>query len=129
MTAVDTSGTDEDDQIYPAVASMDVYVRAWAGGGQLASISANGISIPLDKISGIGELKLGAGSALKNTTVDFDAAFAKSNPQADSAFLNIRLFQRQAGSTVAFNVQTFGPLAAPFNGATTATRETSVSII
>jgi hypothetical protein len=128
--SADTAGdATEDDQIYIAISTMDVFVRVWAGGGQLASAAANGQIIPISPIFGIGELRLGAGKDLKNTTVDFDSAFLKTNPQASSAFLNIEIFQRVPGSPTKFNVQKFGPLEVPFNGGTQARRQTSVSIV
>src|SRR4029077_19852377 len=103
--------------------------RIWAGGGQLDSGVAGGVLVPIDSITGIGELKLGTGSALKNKTVDFDAAFIKTNPLATSGFLSLEFFQRRVGSPTKFNVEKFDPLEAPFNGGTQAQRQTSVSII
>lgn len=121
--------SDEDEQIYIALSYMDVVVRVWAGGGQLGSVMADGTLVPIDPISGIGELNLGAGSTLKNGTVDFDAAFLKTNPLATSAFLNIELFQRKAGSSIKYNVQKFEPYEVAFNSGTAAQYQTSISIV
>jgi hypothetical protein len=120
--------TSEDNQTYIAISTMDVFVRVWAGNGQLVSAAANGQLIPINPISGMGERRLGAGAALKNTTIDFDSAFLKTEPKASSAFLNIEMFQRAAGSATKFNVQKFEALEVPFNDGTQASRQTSVSI-
>jgi hypothetical protein len=125
MTAIN-----EDEQIYPAVPDMEVWVRASGGGGQLTATAANGAPIPVDPALGVGELRLGLGSALKGTTVDIDAAFLKTNTHAPTAFLNLVFLQRVVGTTSPdFRVESYGPFAVPFGNGTVATRQTSVSII
>lgn len=124
-----TGDVAEDQQTYVAASQMDVFVRVWAGGGQLMSVMANNTLVPIDPIFGTGELRLGAGAALKSTTVDLDAAFEKTNPLATSAYLNFELFQRRAGSPTKFKIQTFGPYEVPFDAGTQAQRQTSVSIL
>jgi hypothetical protein len=120
---------DEDEQIYIALSSLDVFLRVWAGGGQLASVSVNGRTVPIDATTGLGELNLGVGSTLKGTTIDLDAAFLKVNPLSASAFLNFELFQRRAGAATKLNLTGFGPLEVAFDGGTQAQRQTSVSIV
>jgi hypothetical protein len=121
----------EENQIYFAVAGMDVYARAWAGGGQLGVISADGEPMPLVGAGGVNEVRLGSGSDVKETTVDFDAAFRRTNPLSDTAFLTLVLFQRKQGQPQGpeFNRQQLGPLPAPFGDQPSTTLQTSVSII
>ena len=119
----------DEDQTYPAVADMDVYVQVWAGGGELGAVKVNGKPVEKDPITGVGELKLGLGAGLKNTTVDIDAAFRRTNSLTDTAFLNVVFLQRMpAMDRPDFNRQKFEPLAAPFDGKSTTTLKTSVSV-
>jgi hypothetical protein len=120
----------DEEQIYAAVAAMDVYVQVWAGGGELGAVAVNGRAVAKDPITGVGEMKLALGADLKDTTVGVVAAFLRTNPLTDAAFLTVVFLQRrQATDRPDFNKQKFGPLAAPFNGQTTATLQTSVSVI
>jgi hypothetical protein len=120
----------DEDQIYPAVADLDVYVQVWAGGGELGAVAVNGKPVEKDPITGIGEVKLGPGANLKETTAAIDAAFRRTNPLTDAAFLTVVFLQRKpATAHPDFNKQKFGPLAAPFNGQSTTTLRTSVSVI
>jgi hypothetical protein len=120
----------DEDQIYAAVAAMDVYVQVWAGGGELGAVAVNGLAVAKDPITGIGEVKLALGADLKDTTVGVVAAFLRTNPLAEAAFLTVVFFQRRpATDRPDFNRQKFGPLTAPFNGQNTATLQTSISVI
>ena len=120
----------EAQQIYAAVAAMDVYVQVWAGGGELGAVVVNGWAVAKDPITGVGEVKLAPGADLKDTSVGIVAAFLRTNPLADAAFLTVVFLQRrEATDRPDFNKQKFGPLAAPFNGQTTTTFQTSVSVI
>ena len=120
----------DEDQIYAAVAAMDVYVQVWGGGGELGAVAVNGLAVAKDPITGIGEVKLALGADLKDTTVGVVAAFLRTNPLAEAAFLTVVFLQRrQATERPDFNKQKFGPLAAPFNAQNTATLQISVSVI
>jgi hypothetical protein len=120
----------DEDQIYAAVAAMDVYVQVWAGGGELGAVAVNGLAVAKDPITGVGEVKLALGADLKDTTVGIVAGFLRTNPLADAAFLTVVFVQRrQATDRPDFNKQKFGPLAAPFNGQNASTLQTSVSVI
>jgi len=120
----------DEDQIYAAVAAMDVYVQVWAGGGELGAVAVNGRAVAKDPITGVGEMKLALGADLKDSTVGIVAAFLRTNPLAEAAFLTVVFLQRrEATDRPDFNKQKFGPLAAPFNGQDTATLQTSVSVI
>jgi hypothetical protein len=109
---------------------MDVYVQVWAGGGELGAVAVNGRAVDKDPITRVGEVRLSLGADLKDTTVSIVAAFLRTNPRSDTAFLSVVFLQRRlATDRPDFNQQKFGPLAAPYNGRSTATVQTSVSVL